>query len=89
MDLACFFGVVGSNNDMNVLDQSPIFDNLLSGKAPDATFTVNGNEYKFRLYKFGYYLTERIYPTYSTFMKAFRQPVTPRHKFFKRKQGAR
>ncbi|KAL7607127.1 hypothetical protein Lser_V15G19796 [Lactuca serriola] len=28
-----FFGVAGSNNDVNVLDQSPIFDDLLNGKA--------------------------------------------------------
>ena len=25
MDLACFFGVAGSNNDVNILDQSSIF----------------------------------------------------------------
>ncbi|XP_052621952.1 protein ALP1-like [Lactuca sativa] len=36
-----FFGVAGSNNDVNVLDQSPIFDDLLNGKAPDAPFTMN------------------------------------------------
>ncbi|KAL7584084.1 hypothetical protein Lser_V15G45677 [Lactuca serriola] len=80
-----FFGVAGSNNDVNVLDQSPIFDDLLSGKAPDAPFTVNGNEYKF-----GYYLTDGIYPQYSTFVKAFRHPIDPRDKYFKRRQeGAR
>nr|KAJ0222875.1 hypothetical protein LSAT_V11C200074900 [Lactuca sativa] len=45
--------VAGSNNDINFLDQLPIFDNLLNGKALDAPFTVNGNEYKY-----GYYLTD-------------------------------
>ncbi|XP_023766051.2 uncharacterized protein LOC111914572 [Lactuca sativa] len=59
-----FFGVAGSNNDVNVLDQSPIFDDLLNGKASDAPFRVNGNEYKY-----GYYLTDGIYPQYSTFVK--------------------
>ncbi|XP_052627200.1 uncharacterized protein LOC111909886 [Lactuca sativa] len=55
------------------------------GKAPDAPFTVNGNEYKF-----GYYLTDGIYPQYSTFVKAFRHPIDPRDKYFKRRQeGAR
>ena len=29
-----FFGVVGSNNDINVLDRSPMFDELLEGHAP-------------------------------------------------------
>ncbi|XP_023762923.1 protein ALP1-like [Lactuca sativa] len=81
-----FFRVAGSNNDVNVLDdQSPIFDDLLSGKASNAPFTVNGNEYKF-----GYYLTDGIYPQYSTFVKAFRHPIDPRDKYFKRRQeGAR
>ncbi|KAL7596420.1 hypothetical protein Lser_V15G27643 [Lactuca serriola] len=80
-----FFGVAGSNNDVNVLDQLPIFDDLLNGKAPDAPFTVNGNEYKYE-----YYLTDEIYPRYSTFVKAFRHPVEERDKFFKRRQeGAR
>ncbi|XP_023759682.1 uncharacterized protein LOC111908077 [Lactuca sativa] len=73
--------VVGSNNDVNVLDQSLIFDDLLSGKAPDAHFTVNGNEYKF-----GYYLRDGIHPQYSSFVKAFRHPIDPRDKYFKRRQ---
>ncbi|XP_023730688.1 uncharacterized protein LOC111878419 [Lactuca sativa] len=77
--------VAGSNNDVNVLDQSLIFDDLLSGKAPDAPFTVNENEYNF-----GYYLKNRIYPQYSTFVKVFRHPIDPRDKYFKRRQeGAR
>ncbi|KAL7605275.1 hypothetical protein Lser_V15G14897 [Lactuca serriola] len=77
--------VADSNNDVNVLDQSPIFEDLLNGKAPDAPFTVNGNGYKYR-----YYLTDGIYPQYSTFVKAFRHPVEERDNFFKRRQeGAR
>ncbi|KAL7611013.1 hypothetical protein Lser_V15G11632 [Lactuca serriola] len=60
---------------------SPIFDDLLNGKASDAPFTVNGNEYKY-----GYYLTDEIYPQYSTFVKAFRRPVEERDNFFKRRQ---
>ncbi|XP_023753121.1 uncharacterized protein LOC111901483 [Lactuca sativa] len=64
---------------------SPIFDDISSRKAPDAPFTVNVNEYKF-----GYYLTDEIYPAYSTFVKTSRHPVTSREKLFKRKQkGAR
>ncbi|XP_052621181.1 uncharacterized protein LOC128127026 [Lactuca sativa] len=54
---------------------------LLTGKAQDAPFTINGH-----VYKFGYYLTDGIYPTYSTFVKAFRHPIEPRDKFFKRRQ---
>ncbi|KAL7606940.1 uncharacterized protein LOC111892383 [Lactuca sativa] len=75
------FRVAGSNNDINILDQSPIFNGIFSGKVPDAPFTVNENEYNF-----GYYLTDEIYLVYSTFMKGFRHPVEPRDKFFKRRQ---
>ncbi|XP_074346176.1 uncharacterized protein LOC141684943 [Apium graveolens] len=30
-----FFGVAGSNNDINVLDRSPIFDDVLEGRVPE------------------------------------------------------
>ncbi|XP_023757543.1 uncharacterized protein LOC111906033 [Lactuca sativa] len=54
-------------------------------EVPNAPFTVNGNEYKYE-----YYLTDGIYPQYSTFVKTFRHPVEERDKFFKRRQeGAR
>ncbi|GKA49844.1 ALP1-like protein isoform X1 [Tanacetum coccineum] len=37
-----FFGVAGANKDINVLDNSPLFDNLLDDIAPVAPFVVNG-----------------------------------------------
>ncbi|XP_023764411.1 uncharacterized protein LOC111912910 [Lactuca sativa] len=76
-----FFGVAGSNNDINVLDQLSIFEDLLNGKDSDAPFTMNGNEYKY-----GYYLTDGLYPQYSTFVKEFRHPVEEREIFLKRRQ---
>uniref|UniRef100_A0A452YLB5 DDE Tnp4 domain-containing protein n=1 Tax=Aegilops tauschii subsp. strangulata TaxID=200361 RepID=A0A452YLB5_AEGTS len=36
-----FFGVAGSNNDLNVLNQSPLFTEVLEGRAPPVQFTVN------------------------------------------------
>ncbi|XP_076904015.1 uncharacterized protein LOC143559267 [Bidens hawaiensis] len=33
-----FFGVAGSNNDLNVIDQSPIFDDLIDGVEPPQAF---------------------------------------------------
>nr|GEY56086.1 protein phosphatase 2C family protein [Tanacetum cinerariifolium] len=33
---------MGSNNDINVLDNSPLFDDLLDDKAPVAPYVVNG-----------------------------------------------
>ncbi|KAL7617112.1 hypothetical protein Lser_V15G01511 [Lactuca serriola] len=68
--------VARSNSDANILDQSLILQDLLTGKALDAPFIVNGNEYKF-----GHYLMDGIYPPYSMFVKAFQHPIEPRDKF--------
>ncbi|GJU28037.1 putative heat shock protein 70 family protein, partial [Tanacetum coccineum] len=45
---------------------SPLFDDLLTDKAPEAPFVVNG-----KTYEKGYYLADEIYPQWSTFVKAF------------------
>ena len=78
-----YFGVAGSNNDKNVLDQSPIFDDMLQGKAPDAPFHVNGH-----LYKFGYYLADGIYPPYATIVKGNRLDHEHREETFTKRQAA-
>jgi len=41
--MACLFGAAGSNNDINVLNQSTIFTEVLQGRAPEVQFMVNGN----------------------------------------------
>ncbi|GKF18422.1 zinc finger, CCHC-type containing protein, partial [Tanacetum coccineum] len=61
-----YFGVPGANNDLNVLYGSPLFDDLLADKAPEAPFQVNG-----KTYEKGYYLADGIYPQWVTFVKAF------------------
>ena len=40
-----FFGVAGSNNDINVLDWVPVYDKVLQGRAPEVNYTINGNNY--------------------------------------------
>ena len=40
-----FFGLPGSNNDVNVLDCSPLVHNMLSSEARDMHFVVNGRQY--------------------------------------------
>nr|GEX53552.1 reverse transcriptase domain-containing protein [Tanacetum cinerariifolium] len=37
-----FFSVVGSNNDINTLYQSPLFNDLKTGRAPEIPFVANG-----------------------------------------------
>ncbi|GJS14262.1 ALP1-like protein [Tanacetum coccineum] len=70
-----FFGVSGMNNDVNVLRQSPIFNYLKSGRAPDVPFVVNNVPYKR-----GYYLTDGIYPQWSVLIKSIKNPGTNDHK---------
>ncbi|GJT03203.1 ALP1-like protein [Tanacetum coccineum] len=70
-----FFGVSGMNNDVNVLRQSPIFNDLKSGRAPDVPFVVNNVSYKR-----GYYLTDGIYSQWSVLIKSIKNPDTNDHK---------
>jgi hypothetical protein len=76
-----FFGPPGSNNDINVLNQSPLYVNERNGTAPNSSFLLGG-----RLYKRGYYLTDGIYPKYSTFVKVYPYPTDPMEKRFKKLQ---
>ena len=80
-----FFGVAGSNNDLNVLNQSPLFLDALKGEAPQVQFSVNGNEYRT-----GYYLADGIYPEWAAFMKSITLPQTEKHQLFaEHQEGAR
>nr|XP_043616280.1 protein ALP1-like [Erigeron canadensis] len=80
-----YFGAPGSNNDINVLNQSDLYHTEGNGTALDTSFVVNGQQYKL-----GYYLTDGIYNKYSTFVKAYPYPTDPKEKRFKKLQeGAR
>jgi hypothetical protein len=52
-----FFGVAGSNNDINVLNQFTVFIKVLKGQAPRVQYMVNGNQHNI-----GYFLADGIYP---------------------------
>ncbi|GJZ16071.1 ALP1-like protein isoform X1 [Tanacetum coccineum] len=54
-----------SNNDVNVLRQSPVLNDLKVGKAPEVPFVANDVTYKW-----GYYLTDGIYPEWVVLMKS-------------------
>jgi hypothetical protein len=53
-----FFKVVGSNNDITVLNQSLLFVDVIRGHTPEVSFTINGREHHM-----GYYLVDDIYPS--------------------------
>nr|KAJ0188737.1 hypothetical protein LSAT_V11C900483810 [Lactuca sativa] len=73
-----FFGMVGSSNDLNVLQASPLFNNILQGKAPDMSYVLNGNEYKYE-----YYLADGIYLEHATFVKSYSFSTDEKRKLFK------
>ena len=80
--MACFFfGIVGSNNDLNVLNNSPLFFDALKGEAPQVQFSVNGNKYST-----GYYLADGIYLEWAAFIKTIALPQIEKHRLFAQDQ---
>ena len=80
-----FFGVAGSNNDINVLNQSHLFVEQLRGESPKVQYVINGREYDM-----AYYLADGIYPEWPVFVKSIREPQSDKHRLFAQKQeGAR
>ncbi|CAM6116693.1 unnamed protein product [Calypogeia fissa] len=79
-----YVGVPRSNNDINVVDCSPLLVDLLNG-VTNVFFHVNGHRYN--MY---YLLTDGIYPNYSIFLKTISLPGNPKRTNFACKQeGAR
>ena len=78
-----FFGMPGSINDINVLDRSPVFDELYQDRAPKCEYIVNGHEYRI-----GYFLSDGIYPKWATFVKTIPLPQGPKAKLFAQRQEA-
>ncbi|XP_048601378.1 uncharacterized protein LOC111201858 [Brassica napus] len=78
-----FFGPPGTLNDINVLDRSPVFDDIINGRAPQVNFSVNGREYHL-----AYYLTDGIYPKWTTFIQSISIPQGPKAVLFAQRQEA-
>ncbi|KAB1199633.1 hypothetical protein CJ030_MR0G018646 [Morella rubra] len=72
-----FFGLPGSNNDINVLEKSFMFTELAQGCAPRVNYSINGHDYTM-----GYYLVDGIYPQWSTFVKTISAPIGAKKKHF-------
>jgi hypothetical protein len=67
-----FFGLPGTLNDINVLDRSPLFNDVITGAAPTVSFTIGDNTYDQ-----GYYLADGIYPSWATLVKTIINPQSP------------
>ncbi|XP_023768360.1 uncharacterized protein LOC111916947 [Lactuca sativa] len=74
-----FFDSSGLLNDVDILNNSPIFNKVYDGTAPDSSFVLRGTEYKF-----WYYLVDGIYPDLSIFVKSLSCPDDPQRAKFKR-----
>uniref|UniRef100_A0A0D3CHK8 No apical meristem-associated C-terminal domain-containing protein n=1 Tax=Brassica oleracea var. oleracea TaxID=109376 RepID=A0A0D3CHK8_BRAOL len=82
-----FPGMIGSIdctlNDINVLDRSHVFDDIIKSQAPQVSFYVNGREYHM-----AYYLTDGIYPKWATFIQSIPIPQGPKAVLFAQRQEA-
>jgi hypothetical protein len=76
-----FFGTAGSNNDINVLNRSPLFIQKLRGEAPQVQYVVNGKPYST-----GYYLADGIYPDWAALMKSIPSPQNDKDRCFAKRQ---
>lgn len=75
LDMACLFWNSWFQNNINVLGQSPVFNELTAGRAPQVVYNVNGHDYNM-----GYYLANGIYPKWDTSVKTFPKPNNERKK---------
>uniref|UniRef100_A0A0D3C472 DDE Tnp4 domain-containing protein n=1 Tax=Brassica oleracea var. oleracea TaxID=109376 RepID=A0A0D3C472_BRAOL len=80
-----FPGMVGridyTLNDINVLDWSPVFDDIIQGRAPRVEYVVNRH-----MYNLAYCLTDGIYPNWSTFIQSISLPQGPKAELFAKLQ---
>ncbi|GJV95993.1 RNA-directed DNA polymerase, eukaryota [Tanacetum coccineum] len=73
--------VAGANNDLTVLNHSPLFVDLLDDIAPVVPYDVNGVTFEKC-----YYLADGIYPQWAAFVKSFTAARDERNAVFKRRQ---
>ncbi len=64
--LAFEIGVPGSNNDINVNEQSPIWSDIGKGEFPSQSYKI-GNQDETQLY----FTADNIYPRFPIFMQSF------------------
>jgi hypothetical protein len=73
--------MLGSHNDINVLQMSLIFARLAECQGPQVSYKINGNDYSM-----GYYLADGIYPSWATFMETIPKPRGNKKKYFAKAQ---
>ncbi|XP_053686446.1 uncharacterized protein LOC128735985 [Sabethes cyaneus] len=76
-----FFGSPGSLNDINILDRSPLVNNIVNGGTLDAKYRLNGKQRHQ-----GYLLADGIYPDWAVFVKTISNPKNAKEKLFSKLQ---
>ncbi len=69
--------MAGGNNDINVLDRSPLVADFLRRDAIDVGFGINGNHYARY-----YLLADGIYPRWSCFVQTIHEPADEKRAHF-------
>ncbi|XP_071728973.1 uncharacterized protein [Rutidosis leptorrhynchoides] len=77
-----YFGMADLNNDLYVLNASPLFDSLLTDTAPQVPYEIGDVDFDR-----GYYLADGIYPSWYSFVKGFSSVVDAKRKYFTKKQS--
>ncbi|XP_048501325.1 uncharacterized protein LOC104908229 [Beta vulgaris subsp. vulgaris] len=79
-----FFGTPGRCNDINVLDRSPLFNDVFEGRAPAVNYVGNGHQYDM-----GYYLAYGIYPQWAAFIPTISLPQNEKESLFAQNQESK
>ncbi|XP_047948770.1 uncharacterized protein LOC125194555 [Salvia hispanica] len=72
-----------SNNDINILQSSPLFNDQCNGVGPSISFVANDNQHDKR-----YYLVDEIYPNWSVFVKTIKHPLGQKKTYFASREEA-
>ncbi|KAL5773096.1 hypothetical protein ACOSQ2_013020 [Xanthoceras sorbifolium] len=78
-----FFDMAGSHNDLNVLEHSLLFDNIIYGRHTPINYEVNGHQYTM-----GYFLTDGIYSRWATLIQSISHPTSGKERLFAMKHEA-
>ena len=72
----------GSCNDLNILDNSPLIDDVFAGRfPPPLTYRIGQKERRRP-----HYLADGIYPSWSIFVQSYKNPSTEEQRHFEMKQ---
>ena len=72
-----FFGMPGSQNDINVLNASPLIAKLLKEEFYVPPYIINGTERNWPIF-----LVDNIYPRWRPFLKSIKSPTNPKDRLF-------